>query len=70
MMFTQEEVDWLIDSRSQRETRTIRLDRRLGKDLHVGISDIINLALKRYLEEKEIGKSQSSKGYREEGIKA
>ncbi len=50
------EEDWLIHSRTCRETKTVRIDRRLTKRIKdLGIkrgqfSDILNLALKRYLE--------------------
>ncbi len=50
------EEDWLIHSRTCRKTKTVRIDKRLLKETeNLGIkkgqfSDILNLALKRYLE--------------------
>ena len=50
------EEDWLIHSRTRRKTKTVRIDKRLLKETeNLGIkkgqfSDILNLALKRYLE--------------------
>ena len=59
LQFSEEEVMWLIDSRNRRETRTVRLDRRLTQHISGGLSDILNLALKRFLEEKgDYGTSQ------------
>lgn len=52
MYFTEEEVQWLLESRSNRKTRSVRIDNDLAKRVPTGLSDIINLALKRYLEEK------------------
>jgi len=48
--------DWLVHSRKQRKTKTVRIDKRLLKQTEdLGIkrgqfSDILNLALKRFLE--------------------
>lgn len=50
------EEDWLIHSRTRRKTKTVRIDNRLLEEIKgLGIrrgqfSDILNLALKRYLE--------------------
>ena len=68
MQFTEEEVQWLLTSRSNRRTRSVRVDNDLARRVPAGLSDIINLALKRYLEEKgEYGTSKkSSSGYPEE----
>ncbi len=56
MSLTTLEEDWLIHSRTRRKTKTVRIDIRLLEEIEgLGIrrgqfSDILNLALKRYLE--------------------
>ncbi len=56
MPLTTLEEDWLIHSRTRRKTKTVRIDTRLLEETKsLGIrrgqfSDILNLALKRYLE--------------------
>ncbi len=56
MPLTNLEEDWLIHSRTRRKTKTVRIDTRLLEETKkLGIrrgqfSDILNLALKRYLE--------------------
>ena len=61
MSFTNPEEEWLIASRGRRKTRTVRLDKTLTVGIARGLSDILNLALKRYLEEKERESQQSKR---------
>jgi len=65
MPMTNAEEEWLIASRRRRKTKTVRLDTTLIAQIPGGLSDILNLALKRYLEEKAL-ESQQSKGLAEE----
>jgi len=66
MALSMEEEDWLIASRSRRVTKTIRLDTTLIGGMRRGqLSDILNLALKRYLEAKA-NESQQDKKLRKE----
>ncbi len=61
MSFTEPEEEWLIASRGRRKTRTVRLDETLTVGIKRGLSDILNLALKRYLEEKQRESQQSQR---------
>lgn len=61
MSFTKPEEEWLIASRGRRKTRTVRLDETLTANITRGLSDILNLALKRYLEEKQCESQQSQR---------
>ncbi len=59
MSFSEEEVLWLIQSKAYRKTRTVRLDERLVKNIpKMQLSDYLNLALKRFLEERMIAHQQ------------
>ncbi len=68
------EEDWLIHSRTRRKTKTVRIDIRLLEETkNFGIrrgqfSDILNLALKRYLEGM-MDESKQSQIARQEVIK-